>query len=267
MPTLRELQKRLKSAETIKQLAGAMRTAATAKYMKASSRLAAYSAYAEALAAVRGEEKVSVQDSVDSEKVFLLLSGNHGLCGGYHQELFGFFLGRLKGVGPFRVITVGKRARDFCRDKSLPVLKDIPVSDIPSFAEAKELADLVSSLGVSRIEVVYQRFENMLKQFPTEESLVLPSACANKEGEDGEVLFVPDGETVTAELGSLMLSANVYRLLLSAAAGVQGATVIAMRSAFDNACGSIRALETRINRLRQAAVTAGVLETSSEIYE
>ena len=56
----------------------------------------------------------------------------------------------------------------------------------------------------------------------------------------------------------------VYKLALENALGAQAATLMTMRSAFDTATEYCEKLEGEINRLRQSAVTADVIETSAE---
>ena len=83
-------------------------------------------------------------------------------------------------------------------------------------------------------------------------------------GEAAEAdLWVPDLSTAQAGLVDFCLRAQIYSLLLKGAQGVQGATLVSMRSAYDNGKKSAAALETAINRKRQTQVTAGVIETSS----
>ena len=55
-----------------------------------------------------------------------------------------------------------------------------------------------------------------------------------------------------------------YEIVLEAAIGAQAATLMTMRSAFDTATEYAENLEKEINRLRQSAVTADVIETSAE---
>ena len=88
----------------------------------------------------------------------------------------------------------------------------------------------------------------------------------NKEyhgGKAGDLLWIPDQETATEGLAEFCLRTQIYSLLLRGATGVQGATLVSMRSAYDNGTKSAAALETAINRQRQTQVTSGVIETSS----
>ena len=269
MPSLRELKKRLKSAQTIEQLAGAMRSASTAKYMKLSAALSAFTPYSEALAGISGRADEAAEEP-EGRCAMVLVSGNHGLCGGYHHELFAFFSKRVSELEKVPlVIPCGHKAQEFCRAKKYNVVKSFDIPDAPTYEDAKAVSryireELMPSGGADRVSIVYQRFINMLNSKPVSEEF---SVRAPEDAEGGDTLFVPDRETVTGELNGLALDSEIYRKLLSASAAAQAATVVAMRSAYDNADASITGLETEINRLRQAAVTASVLETASENKE
>ena len=273
MPTLRELQKRLESAETIRQLSGAMRSAATAKYTKLAAALDAYSPYAAAMRDIapgtNGDNTAASEAETNAPALCLLVSGNRGLCGGYHHQLFAFFSEFYASVGP-RVVTCGKKALDFCRSKNIPVDADFALSDVPSFAEAKRIADfafdLYSSGEVGGIVVCYQRFYNMLRAVPSAETLLRRSG-SDTQTDCGDVIFIPAKSAVEQIAVPVVFAANVYDRLLSAQTAAQAATLVAMRSAYDNASASITSLEVRINRLRQAAVTASVLETATDVKE
>ena len=267
MAAMRELQKRLKSTAVTCKLAGAMRSAATAKYHRLSGVNADYSEYESALSLVPA--KCPDTEASGDNTVCLLISGNRGLCGGYHHELFAYFTDEVLKDDQARVMVCGKRAFEFCREKKIDVIKEFTVSDVPSFEEAKSIADFISELQkgsrADKVTAVFMSFSNMLKQIPTSERL-LPFTDETVGGEE-ETIFLPDRETVESELLPLKLAASVYSKLLSAAAGVQAATMLAMRAAYDNAERSLGLLETRINRMRQAAVTASVIETSTEVKE
>lgn len=290
MPSLRDLKKRLQSVRTTGQLAGAMRTAATAKYSRAGARLNAAAPYAEAARELlrlaerascdaeppkrkrRNEQEEDALPPIEKKRrAILLLSGNRGLCGGYNHELFNYFGERLKEYDEPPVILVcGRMAEEYCRERGLEILRSFTASDVPSYAQAKEIAEELTSLysggGYSDITIVYQRFINMLKQEPDTRRFLPVSEEKDEAAEHHSYempLFIPDAATVTAKLSERCLAAETYSLLLSCASGAQAATLMAMRSAYDNANASAKMLETAINRRRQAKVTESVIETSS----
>ena len=288
MPSLRDLKKRLQSVKTTGQLAGAMRTAATAKYARASGKLTAFAPYAGAareLAALaeaaadggrakpqrkrpRGDEPSA--EATPSKPAIVLLSGNRGLCGGYNHELFNYFSEVLKRCPePRMIITCGRMAKEFCEGRGMELYRSFTLSDVPTFDEARTIAcalrELYGAGEVSSVDIVYQRFVNMLKQQPDMRRFLPLTEGDGEEAEapEGDTLFIPDAETVRKLLADRFLAIDLYSLLLSCASGAQAATLMAMRSAYDNANASAKQLEMSINRLRQAKVTESVIETSS----
>ena len=278
MPSLRDLKKRLQSVKTTGQLAGAMRTVSTAKYSRIGSVLADSLPYSEmarrllieASAAEKPAKKPASFDEPAEEEslkpLFVLISGNRGLCGGYNHELFNYFTEVVSGAGEYETVVCGRMAADFCREKKLPVRAAFPVSDVPEFHEAKALSEYLlkefEGGGFSSVTLIFQRAVNMLKQEP--DSRVFLPAEEEEGGAPTETEFIPDAETVLNELRTFCLSAEAYSLLLSCASGAQAATIMAMRAAYDNAKKQTGLLETAINRRRQSEVTQSVLETSSD---
>ena len=110
--------------------------------------------------------------------------------------------------------------------------------------------------------MVYQSFHNMLTQTPAERQ-ILPEPRATETKDDGSLLYLPDRETIGAQLAVSCMDTAMYNLALENAAGAQAATLVAMRSACDNAEASAAKLEITINRRRQADVTASVIETAA----
>ncbi|MBQ3276323.1 MAG: F0F1 ATP synthase subunit gamma [Oscillospiraceae bacterium] len=270
MAGLQELRKRLRSIRSTGQLASAMRTAATAKYARLNRVRGDFSPYAQACedmlhhlggSGIRREtEEIRHRDAV------VLMSSNRGLCGGFNAELFRFFSQReVRGEEPPLLFVCGRKAAGWLREQGLEA-EEYLLSDIPSYSEAKALSDRLRQLYVAgeaeRILVVYQSFHNMLTQVPAERQL-LPEPKLGEGKPDADLLYLPDRETIGEQLAVSCLDTAVYHLALENAAGAQAATLVAMRSACDNADASAAKLEITINRRRQAEVTASVIETAA----
>lgn len=270
MASLRDLKKRLKGVQTTGQLAGAMKTVSTAKYARVSAVTTAYTPYAEACRAmfdtVGGNTGALEKDS-GAKPLYLLISGNRGLCGGYNSELESYFYSHIvSSEGEKLFAACGKTAIDYCREKGIALEAEFRISDVPSFTESKAVSDGMKDLfkrrDVSSVSFVCQNYINMLKQVP---SVIHFLPAENGEGiGDGGFIYIPDAATVRDALAESCLDVDMYSLLLRCATGAQAATMMAMRSAFDNANESAATLETAINRRRQAEVTARVIETASD---
>ena len=274
MATLTDLRKRLRGVQTICQLAGAMRTVSSAKLSRLNALTGAYAPYAQGCRELLAASGALLPPGEGGawKTLVILLSGNRGLCGSYHSELFAYFRSLMEPETQY-YIPCGKMAAAWCREKGIPVLEEFSVPDVPEFPQAEALADsalrLYTSGEVNRVLFVYGEAVNALRQEPRCVEL-LPGADPAVSGPGqpsdslpGDTLWVPDLPTAQAGLVDFCLRARVWSLLLKGAQGVQGATLVSMRSAYDNGKKSAAALETAINRMRQTQVTAGVIETSS----
>lgn len=292
MPSLRDLKNRLRSVSMTGKLAGAMRIVAAAKYQKVSSLSSAGEPYANACeelyelvlkAEQAAKREKGGRDAFDDglgpregkPPMYVLVSGNRGLCGGYNHELFAFFGENIASKGDdYLLVICGRMAKEYCAEKGIAYIKEFEITDVPSHGEAAALFDYLSDAyennKVSSVSFVCQHFHNMLKQTPEIKSF-LPTGeneDNNKNGANsGEVLFVPDAATVKKQLEGFCRTAKLHSLLLSCASGAQAATLMAMRAAYDNAKSQAASLETVINRRRQAEVTQSVIETAADNSE
>lgn len=269
MASLQELRKRLRSIQSTGQLAGAMRTAATAKYAKVSRVRDEFTPYARAcrdmlrlLGAAGIERKAEVPAP---RECLVILGGNRGLCGGFNAELLRFLDDELRKREDPLLLVCGRKAAVYLRERGM-AFEDFPLSDVPSYDEIRPLAERLRELYVTgeveRVLVVYQSFRNMLTQIPAAAQL-LPETEPDGEERAAPLLFLPDRETIGAQLAVSCVDAQMFDLALENSAGAQAATIMAMRSACDNAEASAADLEITINRRRQAEVTSSVIETAS----
>ena len=180
----------------------------------------------------------------------------------------------------------GKVAETFFQSKGLPIHRAFRVPDVPGYADVQalctELLEAYRSGEISSVRLVYQHFQNVLTQLPRVETL-LPFAAGEDVGTKSAeashhgaaegspaadtVLCLPDRRTVVRAAGLTCFQSGVYAAVLEAAAGAQAATMMAMRSAYDNAEETSARLELELNRRRQSEVTAGVIETSSDFEQ
>ncbi len=270
--SLQDLKKRQSGVLATRQLAGAMKTVSSIKFTRINNILGGYGKYSGFCSKLTENAGFDPQktESVCDRRLFVLLSGNRGLCGGYNIDLFNYFDGIVKKEPETTLyIACGKKAAEHCKAKGVTLADSISLPDVPRFEDAAGLAEKLrcrfESGEVSEIYFVYLEHINLLRRQP-QTALFLP--IKEKTAADGgETLYIPDKATVRKRLYPFYLETTVYSLLLNCAAGVQAATLIAMRSAYDTANESAAVLETEINRRRQAQVTAGVLETAAETQE
>lgn len=269
MASLQELRKRLRSIQTTGQLAGAMRTAATAKYARLGKVREGYAPYAEACRGMRAQlGGAGLPRPADSRErdCLVVMSGNRGMCGGFNAELMRCLSRELAGRDDPIVLVCGKKAAAHLREWGT-AFEEHNLSDVPAYDETRALTDRILALYASgeaaRVFVVYQSFQNMLTQTPAVRQLLPETDAADADEADDTLLYLPDRETIARRLAETCLAAQVYETALENAVGAQAATVMAMRSACDNASAAAAELDILINRRRQAEITSGVIETAS----
>jgi F-type H+-transporting ATPase subunit gamma len=164
---------------------------------------------------------------------------------------------------PFKVVC-GKWGIEYFRERGQKSDRQFVFKDVPSYAEGVSLAtyltELYSSDQADEIIFMYQKFKNILTQVPAS-SKYLPAETEGSGSRAG--IYYPDKESVEKELYGLCLKNRAYSFLLEWASGVQAATMMAMRTASDNAVELKAKLDLQLNRKRQSQVTSGVIEISS----
>ena len=268
MSALKDLKKRLSAVQSTKQLTSAMKTVSSIKFSRINNILGGFREYSASFEKIMEDIGAFESDENNAPKttLYVLISGNRGLCGGYNIELFSYFDEIVKKTRDALFMACGKKAIEHCRQKDIPLLAAFDLPDIPDYSVSENLYKVLRSFldegRVERVLFVCQKHINLLKRQPQTVSLLSPAA-EDLKVDDG-IIFIPDKETVLKELYSLYQNEAVYSVLLNCAAGVQAATLTAMRSAFDTANESAQALEISINRRRQADVTASVIETAAD---
>ncbi len=267
MPGQRELRTRIRSVRSTEKMTGAMRTISTAKYAKAVSAEKAFRPYAEAcdrLLHSSGGQTIRGGSRKGAVTCLVALTGNRGLCGDYNKAVLACLREQLEKYPDAEVILCGRWGIQHYSKLGGEETVPYPVGDIPTWEEAAGLADRLRRKyedgSYDRVIWVAQRQINLLTREAAAETL-LPTGDVNPVGQ-AAIACHPDKETASARLAEICFRGKVYGHLLAGAVGVQGATMVAMRNAYDNARTAIGQLETKLNRIRQASVTTEVIETS-----
>lgn len=268
----RELKKRLRSINTTGQLASAMKTVSSAKFSRANAALDKYRRYAESCQAVMSQfgpalSKAMPEPNREAPAYYVVAASNRGLCGGYNSNLLSFAEDVFRQTdGAYRIVTIGRMAEAYYAEHGTEITRSFILPDVPNFEDCGELLaylyEAYASGDASSVTFVYQYHKNMLTQQPRCKQ-ILPMTAENAApvSDGGDMLCIPDRETVTKRMCISMVNAVIYETVLECAAGAQAATMIAMREACDNAEKSGAALELEISRKRQSEVTASVIET------
>ncbi|KAF9453402.1 ATP synthase F1 gamma [Macrolepiota fuliginosa MF-IS2] len=265
MATLREIELRLKSVRNIEKITKSMKMIASTKLAKAQRAMQAGKDYGVANAEVFAN---TPSDKPTPNKLFVVVSSDKGLCGGIHSSVSKATRKALTS-DPESLLPVGTQIN---KDSPIAIIGDKSKAqlsrqlsghysitfnqigrDIPTFADAAGVADLIIKSGVSfdSVILVYNKFvsaisyEAALMEVKGEEALKEASAFNAYENEDD----------ATKDLVEFSLANAIYAALVEGHACEQSARRNAMDNASKNASDMISSLTMQYNRGRQAAIT------------
>ena len=270
MAGLQQLKGRLRSVKISKQLASAMKTVASVKYSRLTAMESAYRGYAGMCRQMKKMIEIPASSNDDAlPRCIVVVGSNKGLCGSYNSELRTYAEDQIVTDANRLLIVTGKNAISYFSEKNIPVFKEFVLPDVPLEIDCKELTETIKSLyfegKVKSVDIVFQRYVNTFTQTPATLQIFPYESNGKPNTEDDLVLT--DKETFYKAALDKIISSDIYSVCLEAALGAQAATLLAMRTAYDNAETTAEQLQNEINRKRQSAVTAGVLETSNEIFK
>ena len=295
MPSLKELRGRITSVKSTRKITSAMKMVAASKLKRAQARAEAARPYAEAMQRMLSALARNVMDQqgegpsatapkllagTGGDRVHLLvpITSDRGLAGGFNAGIgraTRSLATRLQSEGKtVKLLPVGRKGGDYLarefREQLIDRVAGSGGRDV-QFGAAHEIGERIAGM-LERGEfdvctLIYNRFNNVMSQTPTELQLV-PLSLPSNDNERGERTgasyeFEPDEETILARLLPRNLEIQIYRAMLESAAGEQGARMTAMDSATRNAGKAIDRLTLNYNRTRQANITKELIEIIS----
>ena len=290
MANMRDIRRRIKSVKNTAQITRAMQMVAASKMKKAQDQALAGRSYADmlnrVLANLKGEaEDVShplMTQREEGRTLILLVTTDKGLCGGLNTNLIRKVIKEAPEDAMF--VTVGSKGRRSMAKLSKELIADFEVNDPVPFVETKHVSGFVTKQflegKVNKVQVAFTNFVNTLTQTPWI-STVLPLSAetlAEKKPYEGvgkgeiaatdtegvsDYLFEPSKGDVFESLLPLYVNFQIYQMIVEARASEHSARMVAMKAATDNAKNMIDDLTLEYNKLRQAVITAELLEITS----
>lgn len=276
MDSGKQLKRRIQSAKNISQITRAMEAVAASKMKKAQAIAGGGAPYQEMLRIIVGQLGRQAGDDFGhplllstprqktAPRLYVLIAGDKGLCGGLNSNLFRLAERAIPPGGP--VIAIGKKAVEYCQKTDWEMVGAIsPVGDKPTYLQTKpaSMVAMEEFLGrrVSRVVLLYQKFHSTLTQRPTEDAF-LPVQLKTLEEEmrmfNLNYTFRPRREELLDDLLPYYVHMSMYQAVLSAKAAEQSARMVAMKTASDNAEDVRVNLRLLYNQKRQQMITAEI---------
>jgi len=281
MPGTKEIRRRIRSVISIQQITRAMEMIAVSRLKKAEDRLHSARPYAEKIRELmeslapclpRLDHPLLMKREVKRIGLALITS-DKGLCGGYNSNALShatkFINEHLD--KEIRLILVGRKGFDFFRKKPYPIDHTlIQLSKEISLQEVKGISGAIikgfEEAHYDEVYLIYTHFQSPMVTRPTLLKLLpLESSEVSKQGTgmSGEPIFEPTAEEIMALLLPKYLEAQIYKGLVESVASEQGARMVSMKSATENAEEMISTLTLSYNKARQAGITKELLEVTT----
>ena len=285
MASLLLLKQRIKAAQNVSKTTRAMQMVAASKMKKAQEATLATRPYVEKLTQINQnlldkiENKAShpyiAEKALTGKSLIIVLSPDKGLCGGLITNLLREFLRNQKTDVNAEYIVVGKKAVAKVAHFTNEIIASFDFgTTTPMFDMVHPLTKLIDEhyLGgsVDNVKLLYTNFNSIFTQTPRI-TTILPLTTSTDEDEEkmpketpeSEYLFEPPIEEILPELLKHYLEMSLFQYILESFVSEQGARMISMQNATNNANDIISDLQLEYNKTRQSKITSDILDLNS----
>lgn len=290
---MRDIKRRIKSVNSTRQITKAMELVSSAKIVRAREKMDTYRPYFTSVSQVVGEvlsggeiKSDYVEGAREIKKtLYIVVSGDRGLCGGYNSNVYKAFNAILDGKETDTdsvIIPIGSKSVEYFTKRDYEIREAYPgIAETISYDAAKKIADDVLEMydkkEIDEVYLVYTQFISMISQQSCVTRL-LPMAPAEtaknvealaEGGEDAKAaltevkVFEPNQEEFFDLFVPQYVESMIYGGIVEGFASEQAARRTAMENASDNAKEMIDQLTLFYNRARQAAITQEITEIVS----
>lgn len=287
MASLKEVRTRIESVNSTKQITSAMKMVAASKLRKSQNAILALRPFANKFSEIMR----NISQDIDISKgnvyteireinrvLIIPLTSNKGLCGVFNANIIRDTIALIHEEyqaqldnNQLDVLCIGSKVEEALKYKKYPVignenalLDDLSYDNCVPFAE--RLMSLFTEKKYDRIVFVYNQFKNASTQILVHEQFLPIQIDINGNNEDSygvEYIFQPNKEDIYNEMIPKSLKMQVYKILLDSFTSEQGARMVSMTQATDNATELLKELNLTYNKARQSAITNELVEIVS----
>lgn len=181
-----------------------------------------------------------------------------------------------RGENRLDIIAIGKKGSELVRKLSpQSLIAEFPGFDTGANFEAvtpiaKIAIDGYIAKKYDQVIAIYSHFQSSIKQTPVKKQILpiakehidLPDVWEQEETSEIEYKFEPSVDIVLERVVPQFIRAQIYGVMLEAAASEQSARMVAMKNATDNARDLIDDLTLTYNSIRQDSITREIAEIS-----
>ena len=271
MASLREIKKRIRSAQNIGKVTKALQMISAIRMRKAQTDALLSRPYAsELVETLRKLPKGDVQNPLLSgneskKQLIIIIAPDRGLAGSLITNLYRA-TSRFCRDKNIEAITLGKKGASIALRSKVTLVADYPASQLETLAN--NVVDLYRAGEYNSVWIAYAKFINTMTQQP-EVIQFLPVNLTHVTGEPAAegaqaiYTFEPSPAQVLDYVITEYLKSTLAQILKDALAAEHSARFVAMKSAYDNAVSIVKELNLQYNKTRQEKITNEISDIAS----
>lgn len=281
MANLLSLKRRIKAAGNVSKTTRAMQMIAISKLKKAQDATVSGRPYMEKLSAISkniagkldGKYVHEYMKKIDNKKsLVLVLSPDKGLCGGLVTNLIREVINFDTQNKESSYLTVGKKTEATVAHLKKELVASFKFgTSLPTFDMVLPIVKIIDEyfLGkkVGSVKIISTNFLSVFAQRPKITN-ILPIEFPKEETSAiiPFTLFEPEPQKLLPPLLRHFLEMTIYQNLLESFASEQGARMVAMQNATDNALEIVQILKLAYNKGRQEKITNEILDIGGAAF-
>jgi len=278
--SLKDIKRKVGAVQKTKQITRAMNMVAASKFKSSQVRMENFRPYAGKFMDVLNSLALRVENAShpllavrDPKRIRVIcMTSDRGLCGGFNTNLIKAterFLKDKNSEGKeISLINVGRKGRDYFRKKANIIGQWIDILGKFDMTLAVSISnDLITPFikeEYDELYLIYNQFVNVSVQRPTVVRLFpLPSIGQDVDVDPDKRLdyaYEPSEEVLLQKLLTMYVHVLIFRALLETSAGENGSRMASMDNATKNCEDLIQSLTLKMNKARQAAITAELMD-------
>jgi len=278
--SLKDIKRKVSAVQKTKQITRAMNMVAASKFKSAQVRMENFRPYAGKFMDVLNSLALRVENIShpllavrDPRKIRVIcMTSDRGLCGGFNTNLIKaterFIKDKSQEGKEISLINVGRKGRDYFRKKASIIGQWVDILGKFDMTLAVSISnDLITPFikeEYDELYLIYNQFVNVSVQRPTVIRLFpLPSIGQDVDIDPEKRLdyaYEPSEEVLLQKLLTMYVHVLIFRALLETSAGENGSRMASMDNATKNCEDLIQSLTLKMNKARQAAITAELMD-------
>ena len=279
MATLLSLRRRIRAAQNVSKTTRAMQMIAISKLKKAQNATLSGRPYVEKLSAISRNLSSKLDDKYiheymekpesENKNLVLVFSPDKGLCGSLNTNLIREIVNFDSLHSDSVYLTVGKKTESTIVNLKKELIASFKFgTTLPSFDMVLPIVKIIDeyflSKKVGNVKIISTSFLSVFSQKPKITD-ILPIEFPKPESSPF-TLFEPTPQVLLPSLLRHFLEMTIYQQMLESFASEQGARMVAMQNATDNALEIIQDLKLEYNKGRQEKITNEILDIGGATF-